>query len=49
METGRNYLKSRLRSHPDVAKRWHADLLKEEIYGKNHAYPVDTPTGTKSR
>lgn len=26
-ETGRNYLKGRLRSHPDVALRHHADLL----------------------
>ena len=26
-EAGRNYLKSRLRSHPDVAQRHHADLL----------------------
>jgi isopenicillin N synthase-like dioxygenase len=26
-EVGRNYLKSRLRSHPDVARQHHADLL----------------------
>jgi isopenicillin N synthase-like dioxygenase len=26
-EVGRNYLKSRLRSHPDVAQRHHSDLL----------------------
>lgn len=26
-ETGKNHLKSRLRSHPDVARRHHADLL----------------------
>jgi isopenicillin N synthase-like dioxygenase len=26
-EVGRNYLKSRLRSHPDVARRHHADLI----------------------
>jgi isopenicillin N synthase-like dioxygenase len=26
-DTGRNYLKGRLRSHPDVARRHHADLL----------------------
>ena len=26
-EVGRNYLKSRLRSHPDVARRHHVDLL----------------------
>jgi isopenicillin N synthase-like dioxygenase len=29
-EVGRNYLKSRLRSHPDVARRHHADLLTPE-------------------
>jgi isopenicillin N synthase-like dioxygenase len=28
-EVGRNYLKGRLRSHPDVAQRHHADLLAE--------------------
>lgn len=28
-EVGRNYLKGRLRSHPDVARRHHADLLDE--------------------
>jgi hypothetical protein len=27
-EAGRNYLKSRLRSHPDVARRYYADLLE---------------------
>jgi isopenicillin N synthase-like dioxygenase len=27
-ETGRNYLKGRLRSHPDVAQRHHVDLLE---------------------
>ncbi|MDQ0471989.1 isopenicillin N synthase family dioxygenase [Labrys wisconsinensis] len=27
-EVGRNYLKSRLRSHPDVARRHHADLIE---------------------
>ena len=26
-EVGRNHLKSRLRSHPDVARRYHADLI----------------------
>jgi hypothetical protein len=26
-EVGRNYLKGRLRSHPDVARRHHSDLL----------------------
>jgi isopenicillin N synthase-like dioxygenase len=26
---GQNYLKGRLRSHPDVAQRYHADLLKQ--------------------
>jgi len=25
-----NYMKGRLRSHPDVAQRHHADLLKSE-------------------
>ncbi len=29
-EVGRNYLKSRLRSHPDVARAHHADLLTAE-------------------
>jgi isopenicillin N synthase-like dioxygenase len=29
-EVGKNYLKSRLRSHPDVARRYHADLLDSE-------------------
>ncbi|PZM15500.1 isopenicillin N synthase family dioxygenase [Rhizobium tubonense] len=29
-EVGRNVLKSRLRSHPDVAKAHHADLLEEK-------------------
>lgn len=28
-EVGRNYLKGRLRSHPDVARTHHADLLGE--------------------
>ena len=28
-DVGRNYLKGRLRSHPDVAQRHHADLLQE--------------------
>jgi isopenicillin N synthase-like dioxygenase len=28
-DIGRNYLKSRLRSHPDVARRHHADLLDQ--------------------
>ena len=27
-EVGKNHLKSRLRSHPDVARRHHADLLE---------------------
>ena len=27
-DVGKNYLKSRLRSHPDVARRHHADLLE---------------------
>lgn len=30
-EVGKNHLKSRLRSHPDVARRHHADLL--DLYG----------------
>ena len=29
-EVGMNYMKGRLRSHPDVAQRHHADLLKSE-------------------
>lgn len=29
-DIGRNYLKSRLRSHPDVARRHHADLLEQQ-------------------
>lgn len=29
-EVGKNYLKGRLRSHPDVARRHHADLLTPE-------------------
>lgn len=32
-EVGRNYLKGRLRSHPDVARRHHADLLTPEELG----------------
>ncbi|EHM01865.1 oxidoreductase, 2OG-Fe(II) oxygenase family protein [Acetobacteraceae bacterium AT-5844] len=27
---GQNYLKGRLRSHPDVAERWHSDLLQPQ-------------------
>ncbi|NEW93849.1 2-oxoglutarate and iron-dependent oxygenase domain-containing protein [Rhodopseudomonas sp. BR0M22] len=30
-EVGRNYLKGRLRSHPDVARRHHADLLEDAV------------------
>ena len=30
MEVGRNYLKSRIRSHPDVARAHYADLLSAE-------------------
>jgi isopenicillin N synthase-like dioxygenase len=39
-EAGRNYLKSRLRSHPDVAQRHHADLLDpaEKIAERASAY-----------
>jgi isopenicillin N synthase-like dioxygenase len=29
-EVGLNYMKGRLRSHPDVAQRHHADMLKSE-------------------
>lgn len=36
--SGQNALKSRLRSHPDVARRHHADLLA--IQGRNEAVPV---------
>jgi len=36
-EVGRNYLKSRLRSHPDVAERHHADLLDPS---QRHAGPA---------
>ncbi len=32
-EAGKNHLKSRLRSHPDVAQRHHADLLATDEYG----------------
>lgn len=31
-EVGRNHLKSRLRSHPDVAQRHHADLLDSALF-----------------
>lgn len=33
-EVGKNHLKSRLRSHPDVARRHHADLLTPEELAK---------------
>ena len=36
-EAGRNYLKSRLRSHPDVAQRHHADLLDPSQKSPKHA------------
>jgi isopenicillin N synthase-like dioxygenase len=36
-EAGRNYLKSRLRSHPDVAERHHADLLFPARKSPDHA------------
>jgi isopenicillin N synthase-like dioxygenase len=36
-EAGRNYLKSRLRSHPDVAQRHHADLLDPTQKSQEHA------------
>ena len=32
-DVGQNYLKSRLRSHPDVARRHHRDLLDPAIAG----------------
>jgi hypothetical protein len=31
-ENGKNQLKSRLRSHPDVAQRHHSDLLDNTEY-----------------
>ncbi|HEV7440873.1 MAG TPA: isopenicillin N synthase family oxygenase, partial [Methylobacterium sp.] len=30
-EVGRNYLKGRLRSHPDVAARHHPDLIEARV------------------
>jgi isopenicillin N synthase-like dioxygenase len=36
-EAGRNYLKSRLRSHPDVARRHHSDLLDPAQKTPEHA------------
>ena len=36
--SGQNALKSRLRSHPDVARRHHADLLAAQ--GRNEAVPI---------
>jgi isopenicillin N synthase-like dioxygenase len=36
-EVGRNYLKSRLRSHPDVARRHHADLIDPASAKPEHA------------
>jgi isopenicillin N synthase-like dioxygenase len=36
-EAGRNYLKSRLRSHPDVAQRHHSDLLDPAQKSPEHA------------
>jgi isopenicillin N synthase-like dioxygenase len=32
-DVGRNYLKSRLRSHPDVARRYYADLPEVQAAG----------------
>ncbi|KMV70656.1 hypothetical protein WB66_21665 [bacteria symbiont BFo1 of Frankliniella occidentalis] len=29
-DSGLNYLKGRLRSHPDVAARWYQDLLQHQ-------------------
>lgn len=37
-DVGRNYMKSRLRSHPDVAERHHADLLEGEAKTPASAY-----------
>jgi hypothetical protein len=36
-EAGRNCLKSRLRSHPDVAQRHHSDLLNPAQKSPEHA------------
>jgi len=36
-DVGRNYLKSRLRSHPDVARRHHADLIEPPQGKLEHA------------
>jgi len=36
-EVGRNYLKGRLRSHPDVARRHHADLVEPALAGAEPA------------
>ncbi len=36
-DVGKNYLKSRLRSHPDVARRYYADL--PEVQGAGNAAP----------
>jgi isopenicillin N synthase-like dioxygenase len=37
-DVGKNYMKSRLRSHPDVAERHHADLLEGEARAPASAY-----------
>jgi isopenicillin N synthase-like dioxygenase len=37
-DVGKNYMKSRLRSHPDVAERHHADLLEGERRAPASAY-----------
>jgi isopenicillin N synthase-like dioxygenase len=36
-DVGRNYLKGRLRSHPDVARRHYADLLEPADAARTHA------------
>jgi isopenicillin N synthase-like dioxygenase len=40
-DVGRNYLKGRLRSHPDVAQRFHADLLE--------AFSIDNGPKTRAQ
>lgn len=40
-DVGRNYLKGRLRSHPDVAQRHHADLLEPVPAPCTGAAPID--------
>ncbi|WP_067701806.1 isopenicillin N synthase family oxygenase [Erwinia sp. ErVv1] len=42
-EVGWNYLKGRLRSHPDVAARWYGDLLTQKI-----DQPIEQPSSNRS-